>query len=250
MVNPFGKFGYTPKVKFKRREERYPPHVEAMLIAVCKEWKCQFLEDIIVMMIDLGCRIGELLKLTNAHVDWELHTVTFYETQKRKRADTGEPENRVVPFNPKGRVAKILKRRLFAGVTAFVIDIKGKSRYQIAQRGWQNLALHALAGIPRTRGLVLKEGTPEHEAYQKLNKWLEDFRHESITWMALKRVPKDVRDFITGHSSQTMDGIYNHSLAQLAVEELQEKVWPVEHLRATASQSSPNAVKTRKIASK
>jgi integrase len=242
MVNPFGKFGFRTDAKFNRRAQRCEPHTEALLLAGCVALGVPWLADFIIIMIDLGCRGCELFGLTNADVNWTRHTVTFLKT-KRKRGDTGKPENRTVPFNPTGRVAKILKRRLFAGATAHVIDVpvtKAKTtRAQITYRAWSNLLLHALCGVERTRGLIVKKGTTEWKKLTALDFNPHDLRHEAVTWWGEKRVARETREWLDGHASQFMDGRYDHSKEYVAIEELSAKVWPNENCRAIPSQSGP-----------
>jgi integrase len=249
MVNPFGKYGeYEIRVMFNEREKRIEPAVEASLRAGCAAWEAQWLDDAIVLAIDLFSREGELLKLTNADVDWKHHTVTLYKTKRRRRRRDGkkstEGETRVVPFNPFGRVAKILRRRKDAGPSAYVIDVPCGSRdgsawgtrVQILSKAWVNLVLKTLGGLARTRGMATpKKGTPEHVLYHEtLDLHFHDLRHEAITWMAEHGVSPESRKFLDGHASQRdSDGRYNHGKARVALTELREKVWPVEDRRGT-----------------
>jgi integrase len=102
---------------------------------------------------------------------------------------------------------------------------------QILSKAWVNLVLKALGGAARTRGMAKpKKGTREYVLYHEtLDLHFHDLRHEAITWMAVHGVSPESRKFLDGHASQRdSDGRYNHGKAKLALDELREKVWPVE----------------------
>jgi hypothetical protein len=59
------------------------------------------------------CRQGEMLRIQNRHVDWEQHQIAIPGSKAKDR------ENRRVPFDPKGRLAPILRRRAALGPNAY-----------------------------------------------------------------------------------------------------------------------------------
>jgi integrase len=233
MSNPFGRYRFKIDIKAEnKRTERCDPDIEAQLLAACygplatarHKGAGPALADYIVLGIDLGAREGELLRLANRDVDWHGCTVTL---RKTKRG-----EIRVVPFNPKGRVAEILKRRRFAGPSEFVITTRKVFKL------WVQAVCHVF-DIPceyRGRGKYFTEETIE--AYKAANLRPHDFRHETATWWGLCGVSDATANFVQGHKSQSdTHGRYKHEELRLAKQELAEKVWPREGERAQRAQA-------------
>ena len=63
------------------------------------------LHDSIIGALELCCRRGEMLLIQNKRVNWETCQIGI------PGATAKDKENRRTPFNPKGRLAAILKRR-------------------------------------------------------------------------------------------------------------------------------------------
>jgi integrase len=227
--NPFGRYQFKIDITAEeRRHERCDPDTEAKLLAVCAEHSFGgnrhqgaglALAEFIILAIDLGAREGELLGLRNADVDWHAHTVKLRKTKRHK-------ETRLVPFNPIGRVAEILKRRRFAGPKAFVTM---RRPFKV----WVHVVCvaHGIACEYKGRGKYFTEET--RAAYKAVNLRLHDLRHEAATWWGLCGVSDASAEFLQGHKSQhDTHGRYKHEELRLATAELREKVWPRENERA------------------
>ena len=74
----------------------------------------ELLHDRIVGALELCCRRGEMLLIQNKRVNWDTCQIGIPGATAKDR------ENRRIPFNPKGRLAAILKRRGKLGPDAFV----------------------------------------------------------------------------------------------------------------------------------
>jgi len=226
--NPFGRYQFKIDIKAEnRRTERCDPNSEAWLLEMCygplataKHRKAgPALADYIILGIDFGARAGELLNLKNQDVDWHACTVTLRRTKRG--------EFRVVPFNPVGRVAEILKRRRFAGAAAYVVTLRKVFKLWVQ-------AVCLVHGIPCEylgRGKYFTAET--REAYKAANLRPHDFRHEAATWWGLCGVSDATAKFLQGHTSQAdTHGRYKHEELRLATQELREKVWSRENERA------------------
>ena len=77
-------------------------------------WVGPLMHDRIIGALELCCRRGEMLSIQNKRVNWETHQIGIPGVTAKDK------ENRRVPFNPKGRLAAVLKRRLALGPEAFV----------------------------------------------------------------------------------------------------------------------------------
>ena len=74
----------------------------------------ELLHDRIIGALELCCRRGEMLLIQNKRVNWDTCQIGI------PGATAKDKENRRIPFNPKGRLAAILKRRAALGPDAFV----------------------------------------------------------------------------------------------------------------------------------
>src|SRR5262245_36057306 len=232
--NPFGRYRFKIDTKAEnRRKERCDPDSEARLLAECAgplaaashKAAGLALADYIILGIDFGARAGELLNLKNQDVDWHAYTVTLRRTKRG--------EIRVVPFNPNGRVAEILKRRRFAGPQAFVITLRKVFKV------WVQAVCYAYH-IPCEYQGSGKYFTRETSArYKAVNLRPHDFRHEAATWWGLCGLSDASAKFLHGHTSQyDTHGRYKHEELRLATQELREKVWPREAERAQLARTA------------
>ena len=69
------------------------------------------MRDRIIGALDTGCRLGEMMKIQNKHVDWQHRRIRIL-----KEHSKGEVA-RVIPFEQGGRLEKLLRRRAFLGAT-------------------------------------------------------------------------------------------------------------------------------------
>ena len=116
--SPFHRFGVRLNKKAETaRDRRLTRGEERRLLdaAVQKmntaehQFVGSLLHDRIIGALELCCRRGEMLMIQNKRVNWETCQIGI------PGATTKDKENRRIPFNPKGRVAAILKRRAALG---------------------------------------------------------------------------------------------------------------------------------------
>jgi integrase len=67
------------------------------------------MRDRIVGALETACRLGEMLKIQNRHVLWDTHQIIIPAEHAK------DAESRRIPFEPKARLAQLLKRRRFLG---------------------------------------------------------------------------------------------------------------------------------------
>src|SRR5437588_421406 len=65
------------------------------------------MRDRIIGALETGCRLGEMLKIQNRHVFWNTHQISIPAEHAK------DAESRRIPFEPRGRLAQLLKRRRF-----------------------------------------------------------------------------------------------------------------------------------------
>lgn len=95
------KIPYIPRLREALKNERYLSEVEEQqVITLLEQWDRGWLSDLIVFLLNTGCRIGEALKLQRDHI--KTKQVVFYDTKNGK--------NHTVPLNEKAMDA--LKRQL------------------------------------------------------------------------------------------------------------------------------------------
>ena len=91
------------------------------------------LHDRIVGALELCCRRGEMLLIQNKRVNWDTCQVAM------PGATAKDKENRRIPFNPKGRLAAILKRRSALDRNAYVFGTENGSYQPNIQSAWETL---------------------------------------------------------------------------------------------------------------
>ena len=84
------------------------------------KWTGPAMHDRIIGALETCCRQGEMLRIQNRDVDWTQHQILI------KAEDAKDNENRRIPFDPKGRLAPILKRRAELGPYAFGLAREGE----------------------------------------------------------------------------------------------------------------------------
>jgi hypothetical protein len=108
----------------------------------------ELLHDRVVGVLELCCRRGEMLLIQNKRVNWDTCQIGIPGATAKDR------ENRRIPFNPKGRLAAILKRRATLGQDAFVFGSVNGEHQPTIQTAWETLKLLANGIEPRSE----KEG--------------------------------------------------------------------------------------------
>lgn len=109
----FHRFGVTIKATTEtKRDRRISPEEERNRLAAADKMNCAehgyagtLMHDRIIGALDTGCRLGEMLKIQNRHVLWDTHQISI------PAAHTKHADSRRIPFEPNGRLARLLKRR-------------------------------------------------------------------------------------------------------------------------------------------
>jgi integrase len=112
-TTPFHRFGVNIRARDEtKRDRRVHRDEEKALLAACGEmnsaehkWVGPAMHDRIIGALETCCRQGEMLRIQNKHVDWSQHQIVI------PGANAKDSENRRIPFDPRGRLAPILKRR-------------------------------------------------------------------------------------------------------------------------------------------
>ena len=112
--SPFHRFGVRLNKKAETvRDRRLSRDEEKRLLdtalqqmnTASHQYVGELLHDRIIGALELCCRRGEMLLIQNKRVNWDTCQIGI------PGATAKDKENRRIPFNPKGRLAAILKRR-------------------------------------------------------------------------------------------------------------------------------------------
>jgi hypothetical protein len=102
------------------------------------------MRDRIIGAIESGCGLGEMLKIQNRHVLWDTHQSSI------PAAHAKDAESRRIPFEPNGRLARLLKRRRFLGAKAYVFGGPSGEYQGTIRTAWESVVLLA-HGVQPTR---------------------------------------------------------------------------------------------------
>lgn len=150
------------------------------------------LHDRIIGALELCCRRGEMLMVQNKRVNWETCQIGI------PGATTKDKENRRVPFNPKGRVAAILKRRAALGPDAFVFGSATGAYQPNIQTAWETLRLLANGVEPKPG----REGAQwNREQLERIDLRWHDLRHEGACRLLADGVDIRIIQLMLGHAS-------------------------------------------------
>lgn len=180
--------------RFAISTSRISPEVERRLLAAADRMNCaahgfvgKQLHDTIIGTLETGCRLGELARLRNWHVLWDEHCIVVPQ-------HLGGPEGRRIPFEPEGRLGRLLKERRATGLPdRFVFGSAGYySGVRTLRNAWGSLIrLTSTVGMEeRARGEVDREQPGDLDL-----RW-DDLRYEAA-----------FRWFARGMDSRTIEGL-------------------------------------------
>ena len=150
------------------------------------------LHDRIIGALELCCRRGEMLLIQNKRVNWESCQIGI------PGATAKDKENRRIPFNPDGRLAAILRRRLTLGPEAYVFGTQNGEHQPNIQTAWETLRLLAHGIEPRAG----RKGTEwNREQLRRIDLHWHDLRHEGACRLLADGVDIRIIQLMLGHAS-------------------------------------------------
>jgi integrase len=224
MASPFHRFGVKIKTKGEtKRDRRIAPDEERRLLEAADKLNCAEhafagaqMRDRIVGALETACRLGEMLKIQNRHVLWDTHQIVIPAEHAK------DAESRRIPFEPKGRLAQLLKRRRFLGPKAFVFGAATGEYQGTIRTAWESLVLLAHGIEPtrtRARGRVNRDQLAEIDLH-----W-HDLRHEAACrWLASGL---DIRaiQLLLGHADLKTTQRYLNVTDEELRKTMREKLW-------------------------
>jgi integrase len=150
------------------------------------------LHDRIIGALELCCRRGEMLLIQNKRVNWDTCQIGV------PGAMAKDKENRRIPFNPRGRLAAILKRRAALGPDAYVFGSPTGTYQPTIQTAWETLKLLANGIEPRSR---TEEAKWNQEQLRRIDLRWHDIRHEGACRLLADGVDIRIIQLMLGHAS-------------------------------------------------
>ena len=157
-----------------------------------------------------------MLKIQNRHVMWEAHQVSI------PAAHTKDAESRRIPFEPNGRLAKLLKRRRFLAPKACVFGGPTGEYQDTIRTAWESLVLLAHGVAPtRTRA----QGRVNREQLAEIDLHWHDLRHEAACRWLAKGLDLRAIQLLLGHADLKTTQRYLNITDQELRRTMHEKLW-------------------------
>jgi integrase len=224
ITSPFHRFGVKIKTKGEtKRDRRISPKEEQALLAAADKMNCAEhafagtqMRDRIVGALETGCRLGEMLKIQNRNVLWNTHQVRI------PAEHTKDAESRRIPFEPKGRLADLLKRRRFLGPNGYVFGGRAGEYQGTIRTAWESLVLIAHDVEPtRTK----RGGTVNRDKLAEIDLHWHDVRHEAACRWLASGVDLRAIQFLLGHADLKTTQRYLNVTDEELRKTMQEKLW-------------------------
>lgn len=223
-ATPFHRFGVKIKTKVEtKRDRRITANEERKLLEAADKLNCvehafagAQMRDRIVGALETGCRLGEMLKIQNRHVLWDTHQIII------PAAHAKDVESRRIPFEPKGRLAQLLKRRRFLGAKAFVFGATTGEFQETIRTAWESLVLLAHDIEPtrtRARGRVNRDQLAEIDLH-----W-HDLRHEAACRWLSRGLDLRAIQLLLGHADLKTTQRYLNVTDEELRKIMQQKLW-------------------------
>jgi integrase len=223
-TSPFHRFGVKLKTKAEaRRDRRIVPDEERKLLAAADKINCAEhafsgaqMRDRIVGALETGCRLGEMLKIQNQHVLWDTHQIGIPATH------TKDAEARRIPFEPRGHLARLLKRRRFLGPKAYVFGGSAGEYQGTIRTAWESLVLLA-HGIEPTR--TKSRGRVNRQELAEIDLHWHDLRHEAACRWLARGLDLRAIQLLLGHADLKTTQRYLNVTDEELRKTMQEKLW-------------------------
>lgn len=174
------------------------------------------MRDRIVGALETGCRLGEMLKIQNRHVLWDAHQISI------PAEHTKDAEARRIPFEPGGRLARLLKRRRFLGASAYVFGSATGSYQGTIRTAWDSLVLLA-NGIEPTR--TRTHGRVNREKFAAIDLHWHDLRHEAACRWLGRGLDLRAIQLLLGHADLKTTQRYLNVTDEELRRTMHEKLW-------------------------
>jgi integrase len=173
------------------------------------------MRDRIIGGLDTGCRRGEMMKIQNKRVDWRHRWIRILKEHSKTEVA------RVIPFEQGSRLEKLLRRRVFLGLDAYVFGEATTGKYVKSFRSaWETLLLVA-NGIPPTR-VGAGHRVSNRQALARIDLHGHDLRHEALSRLADDGVPVHELQLLAGHASITTTQRYMNARANSLAESMRK----------------------------
>jgi integrase len=224
VASPFHRFGVKIKTKGEtKRDRRIEPDEEQRLLEAADKLNCAEhafagaqMRDRIVGALETGCRLGEMLKIQNRHVLWDTHQIII------PAEHTKDAESRRIPFEPKGRLAQILKRQRFLGPKAYVFGGAGGECQVTIRTAWESLVLLA-NGIEPTR--TRAHGRVNRDKLAEIDLHWHDLRHEAACRWLSRGLDLRAIQLLLGHADLKTTQRYLNVTDEELRKTMQQKLW-------------------------
>jgi integrase len=223
-TSPFHRFGVKIKTKTEaKRDRRITAEEERNLLTAADKINCAehayagaLMRDRIIGALETGCRLGEMLKIQNRHVLWETHQISI------PAAHAKDAESRRIPFEPNGRLARLLKRRRFLGPKAYVFGgVSGEYQGTI-RTAWESVVLLA-HGVQPTR--TRAHGRVNREQLGEIDLHWHDLRHEAACRWLAKGLDLRAIQLVLGHADLKTTQRYLNVTDEELRRTMHEKLW-------------------------
>lgn len=223
-ATPFHRFGVKIRTKVEtKRNRRIAADEERKLLEAADKLNCAEhayagaqMRDRIVGALETGCRLGEMLKIQNQHVLWDTHQIII------PAEHTKDAESRRIPFEPKGRLSQLLKRRRFLGTNGYVFGTVTGEYQGTIRTAWESLVLLS-QGFEPTRTRAHGRVNREHLATIDLH-W-HDLRHEAACRWLAKGLDLRAIQLLLGHADLKTTQRYLNVTDEELRRTMHEKLW-------------------------